>query len=93
MKYDHKVKVNGIYYAAGEDVPENEEMADAGIHPPFSDSDIIFEELPEKKYTKTEISRMNKAELQELAINTGIDGADEMTGAELKEYLYNVFGL
>lgn len=93
MRYDHKVKVNGIYYAAGEDVPESEEMADGETQPSFSDSDITFEELPEKKYTKTEINRMNKAELQELARNTGIDEVDDMTGTELKEYLYGVFEL
>lgn len=93
MKYNHKVKVNGVYYAAGEDVPENKEMADGETQPSFSDSDITFEELPEKKYTKTEINRMNKAELQELARNTGADEVDDMTGTELKEYLYGVFEL
>lgn len=94
MRYDHKVKVNGIYYAAGEDVPEiNSKMADGETQPSFSDSDITFEELPERKYTKTEINRMNKAELQELARNTGIDEVDDMTGTELKEYLYGVFEL
>lgn len=69
---------------------------------PFSDNDITFEEKPdefsteqpeEKQYTRTEINRMNKAELQELAVNAGIDGADEMTGAELKERLLDAFGL
>lgn len=60
----------------------------------FSDNDIELEEgLAEKKYTKSDIQRMNKSELQELARNTGVEGADEMTGQELKEYLLNVFGL
>ena len=61
---------------------------------PFSDSDIQFEEREEEQqYTKTDIQRMNKAELQELARNSGVEGADEMTGQELKDYLLNVFGL
>ncbi len=61
---------------------------------PFSDNDIELEEgSARKKYTKSDIQRMNKAELQELARNTGVDGADEMTGQELKEYLLSVFGL
>lgn len=59
--------------------------------------DNQYEELPfpidEPKYTRTDINRMNKAELQELARNTGVDGVDEMTGAELKEYLLNAFNL
>ncbi len=61
---------------------------------PFSDNEIKLEnDSVEKKYTKSDIQRMNKAELQELARNTGIEGADEMTGQELKEYLLSVFGL
>lgn len=51
-------------------------------------------EVPEEqRYTKTEINRMSKAELQELAVNSGVDGAEEMTGAELKESLINLFAL
>lgn len=59
----------------------------------FSDDDIMFETRPEKQYTKTDINKMNKAELLEMAKRTGVDGADDMTGAELKEYLLNMFGL
>lgn len=61
---------------------------------PFSDNDIELEENSAgKKYTRSDIQRMNKAELLEMAKNTGIEGADSMTGAELKEYLLNVFDL
>jgi hypothetical protein len=51
------------------------------------------EEAEEVKFTKTDINRMNKSELLERAKATGVEGAEEMTGAELKEYLLNVFGL
>lgn len=37
MIYDHKVKHNGKYYAAGEEVPENEGSL------PVSDEDIVLE--------------------------------------------------
>jgi hypothetical protein len=47
----------------------------------------------EEKYTKTDINRMSKAELLARAKETGVEGAEEMTGAELKEYLINLFGL
>lgn len=60
---------------------------------PFSDDDIMFETRPEKQYTKTDINKMNKAELLEMAKRTGVEGADDMTGAELKEYLLSVYGL
>lgn len=92
MVYDHMVKVNGKYYNAGEDVPEiNEGMGESPF--PLSDEDITFETRPEKQYTKTDINKMNKAELAEMAKENGAEGADDMTGAELKEYLISVFGL
>lgn len=46
-----------------------------------------------KTYTKTEINRLSTAELQALALENGIDGANEMTGAELKKVLIEKFGL
>lgn len=61
---------------------------------PFSDDNIMLETgVEQKKYTKTEIMRMNKAELQETARNTGVENTDKMSGAELKEYLLTVFRL
>lgn len=56
-------------------------------------SEPVEEKSTEQQYTKSDIQRMSKAELQELARNSGVEGADEMTGQELKEYLLNVFGL
>lgn len=94
MVYDHMVKVSGKYYQSGEDVPEIIDMAGDKNPPPFSDNDINLDENSmEKKYTKSDILRMNKVELQELAKNSGVENADEMTGQELKEYLLSVFGL
>ncbi len=91
MKYDHIVKTNGKYYAAGEEVPS---MAAEETPLPFSDKDIMFEENQDgKKYTKTDIMRMNKSELQEIVKNAGIEGTEGMNGAELKEHLISIFGL
>ena len=50
-------------------------------------------EVEEEKYTKTDINRMATAELKELAGKQGIDGAEEMTGAELKKALIEHYGL
>lgn len=47
----------------------------------------------DKPLTKTDINRMNKAELLEMAKEYEVEGADDMTGAELKEYLLNMLGL
>ena len=89
MKFDHMVKYNGVYYSAGEDVPNEEKKVGAENNPlPFSDKEITFETLPEeKKYTKSEINGMSKADLQSLALENGVNNAMGMTGTELKALL------
>lgn len=93
MVYDHMVKINGKYYQTGEEVPEIESAAEDKNSLPFSDDEITLETHEEKPYTKSDIQRMKKSELLEIARNTGVDGADDMTREELAEYLLNVFGL
>ena len=78
MKYPYIVNKNGIWYPAGAEVPQE-------IN--------IQEEKQEKKYTKTEISRMNVAELKELATEIGVENASETSGSELKKILIEHFGL
>lgn len=61
---------------------------------PFSDSDIQFEERPEvHQYTKTDIQRMSKEDLVSLAMGSGVEGAEEMSGADLKKELIEKFRL
>lgn len=72
MKFDHKVKHDGIWYEPFEEIPD-------------SDS--------KRAYTKSEIARMPVDELRQLALKTGVDGAAEMNGTELKQYLLSLFGL
>lgn len=55
--------------------------------------DEFEEEMKENNYTKTDINRMSTAELKELAGKQGIDGAEEMTGADLKKELIEHYGL
>ena len=57
---------------------------------PFSEDEA---ESGEKTYTKTEINRMNVAELREVAALVGIENADEESGANLKKILISFFGL
>ena len=84
MIYPYIVNKNGVWYPAGADVPED-------ISPIVTDN--LTEKLVRNEHTKTEINRMSTAELQELALENGIDGADEMTGAELKKVLIEKFVL
>ena len=44
-------------------------------------------------YTKTEINRMSTADLQALATEQGISGAELISGSELKKLLIEKFGL
>ena len=84
MIYPYIVNKNGVWYPAGTDVPED-------ISPITTDN--LTEKLVRNEHTKTEINRMSTAELQELALENDIEGANEMTGAELKKVLIEKFGL
>ena len=46
-----------------------------------------------KTYTQTEINRMSKSDLQQLAAELGIKGSNEKSGAELKRILIQLFEL
>jgi len=94
LKYDHIVKSNGKYYKAGEEVPDYEEAAGEKEPLPFSDHDIEFETKSNgKRYTRTEISQMKTADLQQLAEKEGIENAYGKSGSEIKKILVEHFGL
>lgn len=98
MKFDHRVKFNGILYEIGQDVPteENKAVEKKEAVDDFSqymNEPEIKEESTEVKYTKTEINRMSTAELKEVAKLNGVNDADDMTGGELKKVLIEKFGL
>ena len=104
MKFNHRVKFNGILYEVGQDVPMEDKKAEnkANIN-----SQVVLETKVEEvkddfsqymnapetdvTYTKTEINRMSTADLKELAKEQGID--DELSGADIKKALIKKFGL
>ena len=77
MIAQNTMKMNGKWYKAGEEISLAKPQTGA----------------KQNQYTKTEINRMSTAELQALALENGIDGADGMTGADLKKVLIEYFGL
>ncbi len=89
MVAKHSVKVNGVWYRAGEEIaPAKNETKTKDdfaqyMNPP--------EETLEAQYTKTEINRMSTADLKRLAKENGIE--DGLTGAEIKKDLISKFGL
>lgn len=80
-KYPYIVKKNNKWYPAGTEVPDGIKSQNENV------------KQSETQYTKTEINRMTTAELQDLAVKNGIDGAESITGAELKKILAEKFGL
>ena len=77
MIAQNTMKMNGKWYKAKEEISLAKPQAEA----------------KQNQYTKTEINRMSTAELQTLALENGVDGSNEMTGAELKKVLIEKFGL
>lgn len=90
MRFNHMVKYNGKYYTAGEEVPIEEKITKeekaVETPPSYKKDDVTIGE----KYTKTDINKMDKAELKKLASEKGVDGAQEMTGGELKKILIDM---
>lgn len=100
-KYPYIVNKNGVWYPAGTDVPEDADFVldnkvDENVIE-ITDEEVIEETLKDTEsaptYTRTDINRMPVAQLRQMAKNTGVEGADDMSGAELKEYLISVLGL
>ena len=97
MKFNHRVKFNGILYEVGQDVPMEDKKAEnkANIKPQVAletKVEEVKEEIAEMPtYSKTEINRMSTADLKELAKEQGID--DELSEADIKKALIKKFGL
>lgn len=87
MKFDHKVKYNGVWYEPGEEI---EEGANKSASSDFSE----FMTPPvESNYTKTEINRMPVDELRKLAKEQGFSDVEEINGSDLKRMLIEKLGL
>lgn len=105
-KYPYIVNKNGTWYPAGAEVPgdakavENKKVEEVKadsfakyMNPPEESEDNLTRKLVHNGYTKTEINRMSTAELKNLADSENIEGAEDMTGAEIKKVLIEKFGL
>lgn len=53
----------------------------------------VKESVNSVNYTKTDIKRMPLDDLKALATEKGVEGANDMTGGELKRVLIEIFGL
>jgi len=97
MKYPYIVNKNGIWYPAGADVPEGADfVVDKKVIGTVKDDVVEItdkEVIKENQFTKSEITRMSTADLKEVAKLNGVEDAEDMTGAKLKEVLIEKFEL
>lgn len=70
-------------------MPDARSLGTEEIEQPMEEIEETKEEN-EKQYTKTDINSMNKAELQALAAEKGVENAYEMTGSDLKTLLVDM---
>lgn len=87
MKATHSVKVNGIWYAAGCEIPAV--VVDATKDTTVENVADTTQEpvVEEKRYTKSRIRLMNAADVKRLAASKGIENADSYSANALKEML------
>ena len=86
MVATHTMKINGVAYRVGEDIPSPDEK-------PVAVNETVNEVVDEKHYSKSDIMTMKAADLRTLAGENGIERPDEYTGGELKKMLIERFGL
>lgn len=82
MTYDHKVKFNGIYYEAGEEIVMESENGNQ----PFLDSDIQFENSPHK-YTYEELQENSVRKIRQIAEDMGITITKVIKDDVINEFL------
>ena len=82
----HTMKINGVIYRAGEEIPSLDAKPARKIIEKSAAS-------VEKTYNKSDIMTMKAADLRELASENGVENPDELTGNELKKILVEKFGL
>ena len=87
MKFDHKVKYNGVWYEPGEEIEEG-----VGNTAPTNFSEFMTPPV-ENKYTKTEINRMPVDELRGLAKKQGFSEVEEIKGLAPKRMIIEKLGL
>lgn len=97
MKATHTMKVNGIIYRAGEEIPSPDEKPVKQVEKPVEKVEPPVEKaeepIAEGKYTKKDITFMKVSKLRELAEIEGVENPDELTGVELKKILIDKMGL
>lgn len=101
MKYPHIVIVDGVWYPAGSDVPDNvsalsSDKKEGATYSTITDEEVassIDEEDVEQTLTKAKLAKMKAADLRVLAEKYGINNAEDLSGTEIKRNLISMLKL
>lgn len=85
MKYPYKVNHNGVYYEAGQEVPEDQEGEREPL--PFSDSDITFETAEDPKLSREELELMTVKDIKKKAEKLGFTITKVIKNDVIEEFL------
>ena len=88
MKFDHRVKVNGKWYNAGEEVDASSPVKTT----PKAEKENKVEEST-NTYKRSDIQKMKVNELKAFAESNGIEVTDDMSGNDLKKEIFIKLGL
>lgn len=80
----HTIKINGVMYKAGTKLPARTNTDKTAK---------TITETKKKAYSKTEINRMNVADLRKYAAMLDIEAAESKSGTELKKIIIDKLGL
>lgn len=84
MKYDHTIKLNGVLYRAGEEVPALSSKTDNKDFSSFMNEPVKAEE---ESYTKEQIDALDEKDIRALAQKMKIYGAKTKSIAELRKLI------
>ena len=87
MKFDHRVKVNGKWYNAGE------EINTSPVNAVSKTEKENVENQNETTLKRSDIQKMKVEELKELATSLGIEFNDETNGTQLKKEIFIKLGM
>lgn len=84
MKYDHTIKVNGVLYRAGEEVPALSSKTDSKDFSQYMNEPVMAKE---EGYTEETLNALDEKEIRALAQKLKIYGAKTKSIAELKKMI------
>lgn len=100
MVFPYKVKFNGTIYPAGTDVPMDEVKVEKkeikeekAISNEVAESPAIEEEKPLQTYTRSDIQKMHREEIEPLAKQVGVKNIEGKRLIDIKKLTIEKLGI